>query len=251
MTDKLHLWEKWPIGAVFTAQGLYVFAWYVGKQMPAEVTAFLPWLYVVGGVAAWLAIDGSMIATVMGMRAGRRSVWSVAAIVITAAFGAGLALDLYSALPTDAESGAAWLHAGFALTIVCYLMHLAAPKSGERVADLKTAVAQLTADVAHAAQQVAQADARVADALARVAQAEAQSGTATAEAEQRAAQARRDLDAARRELARRPQEDGAAWIVYNGQRVTLAQLVEATGTSSSTLRRKLAQVVSTTAQAAD
>jgi hypothetical protein len=47
-------------------------------------------------------------------------------------------------------------------------------------------------------------------------------------------------------VARVAPDDGTEWITYNGQRYTLAQLVEATGTSSGTLRRKLAQ----TAQAA-
>lgn len=127
MSDSLEWWEKWPIGAVFTAQGLYVAEWYVGERMPAELAGALSWLAVLGGVAAWFAIDGAMIATVMGMRAGRRSRWSVAAIIVTAAFGAAVALDLYGAFST----GSAWLHAGFALTIVCYLMHAAAPKAGQ------------------------------------------------------------------------------------------------------------------------
>ena len=114
--DKLNWWEKAPIVGLFAAQGLYVWSWY---------TDMAPWSTVVAmaGLAAVAAIDGAMVATVAGMRAGRRSRASVAAIIVTASFGAAVALDLYDAITMVS----AWLHAGFALTIVCYLLHLAGP----------------------------------------------------------------------------------------------------------------------------
>lgn len=237
-TDKLHLWEKAPIVGLFLAQGLYVWRWYVGD-------ALLPPALVIGaaGLAAVTAIDGAMVATVAGMRAGRRSRASVAAILVTAAFGAAVALDLYGAI----SGASAWLHAGFALTIVCYLLHLAAPVAGTSAADYQRKAAQAEARVAQLVAEVAQASDRAAQAEALLARA----GDDAAQAEQRAAQLDRELAQARRELARRPQEDGAAWLTYNGQRVTLAQLVEATGTPSATLRRRLARVAEQTAQAAD
>lgn len=114
--DKLLWWEKLPIIGLFLAQGLYVWRWYTGFTAPPEVIA-------TAGIFAVAAIDGAMVATVMGMRQGRRSRASVAAIVATALFGALVALDLYGAI-----SGlSAWLHAGFAVVIVSYLLHLAAP----------------------------------------------------------------------------------------------------------------------------
>lgn len=248
-TDKLHLWEKAPIVGLFLAQGLYVWRWYVGD-------ALLPPALVIGaaGLAAVTAIDGAMVATVAGMRAGRRSRASVAAILVTAAFGAAVALDLYGAI----SGASAWLHAGFALTIVCYLLHLAAPVAGTSAADYQrkaaqaeARVAQLVAEVAQASDRAAQAEALLARAGDDAARIEAEAGARVAQAEARVAQLDRELAQARRELARRPQEDAAAWLTYNGQRVTLAQLVEATGTPSATLRRRLARVAEQTAQAAD
>jgi hypothetical protein len=127
MNDELYWWEKWPVGALFAAQGLYVWEWYVGARMPKEAMDALGWLAVAGGIAAWVAIDGAMIATVAGMRSGRRSPWSVLAIVVTAVFGAAVALNGHGEL----QDVGAWLHAGFAATITCYLLHLAAPRNEE------------------------------------------------------------------------------------------------------------------------
>lgn len=144
--DTLAPWERWPVAALFVAQGAYVFEWYTRATLPPEVRALLPWLVTAAGVAAFVAIDGAMIATVAGMRAGRRSQWSVAAIVLTAAFGAAVALDLHGALAVGA-----WLHAGFALTIAAYLLHLAQPRSTDarivshRAAQLRHLVRRLVA----------------------------------------------------------------------------------------------------------
>lgn len=122
--DQLERWERWPVAALFVAQGLQVARWYLTGFAPPEVTAALPWLMTGGALAAMVAIDGAMIATVAGMRQGRRTWWSSAAIVVTAAFGALVALDLHGAV----RGAGAWLHAGFAATIACYLLHLAQPR---------------------------------------------------------------------------------------------------------------------------
>lgn len=256
MSDKLHLWEKAPIVGLFLAQGAYVWRWYVGDAatLPAAVVAL-------AGVAAVAAIDGAMVATVAGMRAGRRSRASIAAILVTASFGAAVALDLYGAI----SGASAWLHAGFALTIVCYLLHLSAPVVGARVADLRARAEQAEADLAQArdaaaqtVRELAQARDAAAQAEALLAQAAADGGAQAAAIGAELAQARdlvarreRELAQARRELERRPQDDGAAWFEFNGQRYTLAQLAEASGTPGTTLRRKLARMAETTAQAAD
>lgn len=255
-TDKLSLWEKAPIVGLFLAQGAYVWRWYVGEAaaLPAAVVAL-------AGVAAVAAIDGAMVATVAGMRQGRRSPASVAAILVTAGFGAAVALDLYGAI----SGASAWLHAGFALTIVCYLLHLSAPVVGTRAKDLAAKVAQaeaeaarLTRELARTSDEAAQARALVAQHAEDVARAQEEAGASVAreraevaQAEEAVARERAEVARLRRELARRPQDDGAAWFEFNGQRFTLAQLAEATGTPSTTLRRKLAQVAGTTAQAAD
>ena len=123
-TDTLEAWEKWPIAALFGAQGLQIAEWYISARMPAEVTGILPWVVTAGGIAAMVAIDGAMIAAVMGARAGRRGTWTWLAIGVTALFGALVALDLNGAIIGIGP----WLHAGFAVTIAAYLMHLIQPR---------------------------------------------------------------------------------------------------------------------------
>jgi hypothetical protein len=222
--DTLVWWEKLPIVGLFAAQGLYVWRWYVGPEItPLALVVML------AGIAAVAAIDGAMVATVAGMRQGRRSKASYAAIVVTASFGAAVALDLYGAIMLVS----AWLHAGFALTIVCYLLHLAAPRATsaqERAVDADT-VAQWEAHVAHLEAQVAHRDEAVALLEAQVAHAEGERATL------RHTVARLEADAARRGT-----EEAERGILYHNQRYTLAQLSEATGISGTTLRRKLAQI---------
>lgn len=160
MSDNLESWERWPVGALFVAQGLYVAEWYAGARL-AVPAGIMAWVSTLGGLAAFVAIDGAMIATVAGMRAGRRGWWSVAAIVVTALFGALVALSLHGALPTWVDS---WLHAGFAATITTYLLHLAQPRAiardllaalreeaaaeRERAADLAQTIAELRGQLA-------------------------------------------------------------------------------------------------------
>lgn len=262
--DKLEWWEKWPIGAVFTAQGLYVAEWYVGARMPSALAGVMAWLAVFGGVAAWVAIDGAMIATVMGMRQGRRSWWSILAIVVTAAFGAAVALDLYGAF----SRGSAWLHAGFALTIVCYLLHAAAPRVTHRADTLARERDELEAKWLDASMlankrgaEVTRLGAEVARLEGLVAQTEADLVQQRNEMEQRDAELarlRRDVERAtgelaqaRHEVARLTPPEGGEWFVYNGERFTLAELAKASGAAPSTLRRGLNRVRQNVAAAAD
>lgn len=252
MTDKLHSWEKWPIIAVFIAQGLYVFVWYAGQRMPGLVTAFLPWLYVLGGLAAWGAIDGAMIATVTGMRQGRRSRWSVAAIVITATFGAGLALDLYGALPVAAN----WLHAGFALTIVSYLMHLATPPASETPAQLKAALNDAATRAAQAETEAAQLRNELEQVRNDVDTARNEGATAAAASDAAAAQARREMQQAQQRAARAEAEaatlrDELAQVAIQigSGRYTLRDVGAAFETSPSSVLRRLNKIE--TASAAD
>lgn len=139
MSDRLEDWEKWPVAALFVASGLYIAEWYAGVRL-ALPTWLMAWISTAGGVAAMLAVDGAMIATVAGMRAGRRGPWSYAAILVTAGFGGAVALVLHGALP---PAVGAWLHAGFVLTIAAYLLHLAQPRSTD-AAPARTEAAHIT-----------------------------------------------------------------------------------------------------------
>jgi hypothetical protein len=124
MHDTLEKWERWPIAAIVSAQGLQVARWYAADLLPPEAVALIPWLTVLAALAAAAAIDGALIATVMAVRMGRTGRWSVATILVSAAFGGAVALDLHGAI----TGMGAWLHAGFALTIAVYLLHLTQPR---------------------------------------------------------------------------------------------------------------------------
>lgn len=128
-TDTVARWEAWPVGALVAAAGLNTALWYAGAAMPGAVRWLLPWLITAAAVASVIAIDGSLVATIAGMRAGRRSRWSVVNIIVTAAF-TGLAALAAHTLPTIGP----WLHGLFALTIVSYAMHLAQPRQDVTIA---------------------------------------------------------------------------------------------------------------------
>jgi hypothetical protein len=125
-TDTLTWWEKASAGALFVASGLYAAEWYIGARMPPQIAAALPWIVSVGGLVTLFAIDGALVSTVMGARAGRRSRWTWITIGVSALFGALVALVLHGALPAWVGS---WLHAGFMATIAAYLMHLSQPRT--------------------------------------------------------------------------------------------------------------------------
>lgn len=221
MTDKLHLWEKAPIVGLFLAQGLYVWRWYVGDALapPAEVVAL-------AGVAAVAAIDGAMVATVAGMRAGRRSRSSIAAIIVTAAFGAAVALDLYGAL----NLVSAWLHAGFALTIVCYLLHLAAP--------VRRVDARPARRLARRRRWSRTLIKHLRTARAALAEARADADTARALAAQEAQRAARWQEAARASEERAAQASGV-------DARTVAQWLAQSGVSGREIARRLSVAEST------
>jgi len=128
-TDTVAPWEAWPVGALVAAAGLNTALWYAGPTLPGPVAWALPWLTAAAAVASVIAIDGSLVATIAGMRAGRRSRWSAANIVVSAVF-TGLAALAAHTLPTIGP----WLHGLFALTIVTYAMHLAQPRQDITIA---------------------------------------------------------------------------------------------------------------------
>jgi len=226
--DKLSWWEKLPILGLFLAQGLYVWQWYT-TFAPHPVAVAL------GGVFAVAAIDGAMVSTVAGMRSGRRSRASVAAIVVTASFGALVALDLYGAV----GGISAWLHAGFALTIVCYLLHLAAPRAVTRDAAERAAHAEEQA--AHLTLRIAQAEADAAHWQERAAHAErtaAQSSADVAQQAERAAQLERDAAHFRATAAQFEAEAAQARAVGGIESRRVAQwLIEAGVSKRETARR--------------
>lgn len=147
-TDTLERWEKWPAGALVAAAGLNTAIWYAGPTLPDSVRYILPWLVTIAAVAAVVAIDGALIATIAGMRAGRRSWWSGGNIVVTAVFTALAALSAHNVMPSIGPA----LHGLFALTIVTYAMHLAQAKTSA----VNPLVASLQAELTEARRQLTQ-----------------------------------------------------------------------------------------------
>lgn len=130
MHDTLHRWEQWPVGGLVLAAGLNTAIWYAGTALPVEARSVLPWLITLAAVASVIAIDGSLVATIAGMRDGRRSRWSNANIVVTALFTGLAALAAHNVLAWIGPT----LHGLFALTIVTYAMHLAQPRRDATIA---------------------------------------------------------------------------------------------------------------------
>ena len=159
--DTLLAWEKWPVVALFIASGLYLAEWYAGARL-AVPPSWMAWIATLGGLAAMVAVDGAMIATVAGMRAGRRGRASYAAILITSLFGGLVALVLHGALPAWVG---AWLHAGFVATIAAYLLHLAQPRAVP--ASVRAELADARASLAHERDQVAELRGQLASERAR------------------------------------------------------------------------------------
>lgn len=124
MTDTLARWEKWPALALVAAAGLNTAVWYVGVPLAGYLPLATQVMLTLAAVASVIAIDGALIATIAGMREGRRSRWSTANIVVCALF-TGLAALAAHTLPDIGP----WLHGLFALTIVTYAMHLAQPRT--------------------------------------------------------------------------------------------------------------------------
>ena len=130
MTDTLARWERWPVVGLLIAAGINTAVWYVGASLAGPLPPPAQWMLTAGGATAILAIDGALVATVAGMREGRRSRWSTANVLVTALFTAAAALSAHGVV--DGIGGA--LHALFAATIVTYAMHLAQPRHDATVA---------------------------------------------------------------------------------------------------------------------
>jgi hypothetical protein len=122
--DELKSWEKWPIGGLVASAGLNTALWYAGGILPDQVRDGLPWVTLIAAIASVAAIDGSLVATIAGLRDGRYSRWSVASIVVAGLFTMFAALAAHKTLPDLGP----WLHGVFAITFVTYAMHLAQPR---------------------------------------------------------------------------------------------------------------------------
>ncbi len=132
---ELERWESWPLWAIGLSNGLNIALWFVlsmvrvqapelAMHLPALVDLAMPWLIVAGAVSSALSLDGVLIATIAGVRHGRKSLWSYATIA-----GAGLfsALIAYAVHAGQLQRWS-WLHVAQAIVLVLYNLHLSQPK---------------------------------------------------------------------------------------------------------------------------
>lgn len=143
----LERWESWPLWAIGLSNGLNISLWFVlsmvrvqapelALRLPPMVNLAMPWLIVVGAVASALSLDGVLIATIAGVRHGRRSQWSYATIAGSGVFSAMIAYAVHSGLLAQWS----WLHVAQALVLVLYNLHLAQPKRFTAPAGLASAL---------------------------------------------------------------------------------------------------------------
>ena len=131
----LERWESWPLWAIGLSNGLNIALWFVlsmvrvqapelAMHLPTLVNMAMPWLIVAGAVSSALSLDGVLIATIAGVRHGRKSLWSYATIA-----GAGLfsALIAYAVHAGQLQQWS-WLHVAQAIVLVLYNLHLSQPK---------------------------------------------------------------------------------------------------------------------------
>lgn len=143
-TEQLEQWESWPLWALGLSNGLNIALWYVlsmaridAKELPIRVlpqlTAWLPLIVTVGGIAAAVSLDGVLIATIAGTRHGRRGVWSWLTIVGACGFSASIAYAVHAGIFGQAPG----LHVAQAVVLALYNLHLSQRKTlqdGERPA---------------------------------------------------------------------------------------------------------------------
>lgn len=145
MHDRLENWERWPIWALGLSNGLNISLWYIlsfariqAPELPIRVLTYLqsalPLIVVIGGVSAAVSLDGVLIATIAGMRHGRKGVWSVLTIVGAALFSGAIAYAVHSGWLDQAPG----LHVAQAVVLALYNLHLSQAKKPLQSADLSS-----------------------------------------------------------------------------------------------------------------
>jgi hypothetical protein len=132
---QLEPWESWPLWAMGLSNGLNIVLWYVlsmarveAPELPIRIFAslaiYLPFIALLGGIAQMISLDGALIATIAGMRNGRRSWWSIFTIIGAGLFSAAISYAVHSGRIDQLPL----LHVASAVNLVLYNMHLAQPR---------------------------------------------------------------------------------------------------------------------------
>jgi len=215
MIDKMSKLEKVALSSAVSGAVFNVFLYGIGETLAgANEGTPLFTARVLFAVLQAAAFDLVAIATVMGMRNGRRSRWSMATAVASALVSAAIALDVAGVL------GMPWLHAANALIVLAFTLHLLTPPQMD--ASERQELARLRQDTTAARQELA-----------------ANEMLLTAE--------RQNVAGLRRELAARPEPETVEVIYVAKHRLTWPQVEQLAYTlrqlesvNQSTIRRRVA-----------
>lgn len=140
--DKMSKLEKAALSSAVSGAVFNVFLYGIGATL-ASAGQGTP-LFIIRIIAAILqaaAFDLVAIATVMGMRHGRRGRWSMITAFASALVSAAIALDVAGVVAMP------WLHAANALIVLAFTLHLLTPPKEKRAPQLRRLVRRLCATV--------------------------------------------------------------------------------------------------------
>lgn len=208
--DKMGWLEKVALTSAASGAVFNVFLFGIGANLAiAGKGSDLYALRVGAAVLQAAAFDLVAIATVMGMRDGRRSRWSMLTAIASALVSAAIALDVAGVL------GMPWLHAANALIVLAFTLHLLAPVRERRAPQLRRLVRRLCATLRHE----------------------------RATSDQLADQLRQTLERVRQLESQPRQIEPQEVIVIGETNYSVRRIAKLTGTAPTTLRRLLAQSI--------
>jgi hypothetical protein len=121
VTDKMTRLEKIALTSAVSGAVFNVFLFGVGATLADAESGLLLYVRALAAVVQAAAFDLVAIATVMGMRHGRRSHWSLMTAASAALVSALIALDVAGVWSQP------WLHAANALIVLAFTLHLLTP----------------------------------------------------------------------------------------------------------------------------
>lgn len=208
--DKMTRLEKIALTSAVSGAVFNVFLYGIGATLQTAQSGALFYVRVLAAIMQATAFDLVAIATVMGMRHGRRSGWSMLTAIMAALVSAFIALDVAGVWEQP------WLHAANALIVLAFTLHLLTPPKID--ADERQELTYLRQTVAD-------------------------DGSALASA-------RRELAAVRRELATRPAPETIEVIYVAKGRLTWQQMEQLAidlrqleSISQTTIRRRVAALI--------
>lgn len=217
MIDKMNRLEKVALTSAVSGAVFNVFLYGIGATLDTASDGPLFIVRVIAAILQAAAFDLVAIATVMGMRQGRRGKWSMATAAASALVSAAIALDVAGVLAMP------WLHAANALIVLAFTLHLLTPRKSTRPRQLRATVRRLCAIVRRE----------------------------RATADQLAVQLRQALEHVRHVEAQPRQQTTIEIVNVSGRELSVRQLARALDVPESTLRRKVAQLPAPVAQEAN